>query len=216
MVRINEFGEIVRDDPKASRGRPSPPPAPPPPPAPVRPSTDGPGPVILGSILLGVLLLGGLGALAGYGAGSHWLATESVEPAKWSKSLGSFFHCLFVASWSRHSVHHAIQDVTIPVRILLVVAAGIGVLVAMFGEKNLPSENEIWGPFVGLVFLTVLATMLTNALVRVLVYLLAHPATWFVNEISGPWSGAIVVGLCWAVIGAVIGLIAGIILVVVD
>src|SRR5262245_50067303 len=113
MVRINEFGEIVRDDPPANRPRP---PAPSPPPT---RNADGPGRV-LRMMIVGTVVLGLLGAAAGYGAGARWFRTDLPESGKWYRGVGSFWHAVHIASWSRHPVHHAIQDATMPLRVLLV------------------------------------------------------------------------------------------------
>jgi hypothetical protein len=208
VVRINEFGEIIREDAPPSRS-PSPPPSAPPPPPPPSTGNDKGG-VVGGMTILGAVLFGALGALGGYGAGERWFATEAVESATWGKGFGTFFHCLFIASWSADPVHHAMQDVSIPLRVLLIGIAGIGLLIACFNQKP-PSNEESGG--CSLLFAVLVMVLLGAAgaslLVRLLTYALTYPVTWFLDSIDGPWTGLLVVGLCWAVIGGVLGLIVG-------
>jgi hypothetical protein len=205
VVRINEFGEIIRDDAPAPRP-PSPPPSAPPPP----PSTgNDKGGVVFGMMIFGAVVLGGFGALGGYGAGERWFATEAVESATWWKGFGHFFHSLFIASWSADPVQHALQDVSIPLRVLLIAIVAIGLLISVFSEKQTPGENNGYVMLFGVLVMVLLGAALASLLVRLLIYALTYPVTWFLDVIDGPWTGLLVVGLCWAVIGGVLGLIVG-------
>lgn len=208
MVRINEYGEIIRDDAPPSIS-PTPPPSPPaPPPRPPQVRNQGrPGPV-LGMMIACAVVLGFLGGIVGFVAGNRWMKTEVPAAGQWNKSIRSFVHTVHIASWSSHPVHHAIQDATIPLRVLLCIAAGIGLMVAVFSDGP-PLDNEGCGVLIFLGGVIVLGTALVGAVVRLLFYLLALPVTWFVNELSGPWTGLFLVGFCWAVIGAGIGLPIG-------
>jgi hypothetical protein len=160
--------------------------------------------------ILGALLFGVFGAVGGYGAGERWFATEVVESATWSKSFGSFFHCLFIASWSADPVQHVMQDVSIPLRVLLIGIAGIGILIACFNQKT-PSNEESGGCALVFVvaFMVLLGAAGASLLVRLLIYALTYPVTWFLDSIDGPWTGLFVVGACWAVVGGILGLILG-------
>ena len=205
MVRINEFGEIIREDAQPPRP-PSPPPSAPPPPPRTGNKNDG---VVFGMMILGAVLFGALGALAGYGAGDRWFATNVVESATWGKSFGSFFHSLFIASWSADPVQHAMQDVSIPLRVLLIGVTAIGLLIAVYRDKQPTNDKDGCGMLFGVLVMVLLATALVSLLVRLLIYALTYPVTWFLDAIDGPWAGLFVVGLCWAVIGGVLGLIVG-------
>jgi hypothetical protein len=207
VVRINEFGEIIREDVPTPRA-PSPPPSAPPP---QRPSGTGndKGGIVGGMMILGAVIFGILGAVGGYGAGERWFATDAVESATWGKSFGTFFHCLFIASWSADPVQHAMQDVSIPLRILLVALIAIGLLISVFSEKPTSTENDGCSMLFGVLIMLVIAGALVSVAVRLLIYALTYPVTWFVDTIDGPWTGLFVVGAVWAVIGGILGLIVG-------
>src|SRR5262245_14808808 len=72
------------------------------------------------SFLLGAVVLGALGCLAGHGAAERWIVTRPVERASWGESPTAFIHSLFIASWSAEPVRHGLQDVTVPLRVLVV------------------------------------------------------------------------------------------------
>ncbi len=204
MTRINEYGEIIRDSVPAGPGRQA------------RPAPTGLAPagqndfrsVVGGMMLASALLLGALGMLVGHGAGARWCRTEPAAEGAWKKDVASFLRTVYLASWSRQPVQHAVADASTPVRLVVIVAAALVLTIALAWSAT-PSERL--GMLASGLFWSVPLSILLSVLLRLLFYLLTWPVTWFVNDISGPSVGLAVVGLSYAVLGAMIGFPVGLI-----
>jgi hypothetical protein len=196
MTRINQFGEIVRDT------------------APPAPTTVGRSTarqqyfwaVVGGVMLAGAVLLGALGMLVGYGAGERWCHTEPAAEGAWQKGVGSFFHTVYLASWSSQPVQHAVSDASTPVRLVVVAAVLLWLTVVIVRSA---APNEQFGTLGSALFWDVPLSMALSALLRLVFHLLTWPVTWFVGDVSGPYVGMFAVGLGYTVVGAVLGFFVG-------
>jgi hypothetical protein len=140
------------------------------------------------------------GVFLGFAGGNGWFFKDAIDQAEKeatergdevNKPIGMFIGRFLMGRLSRHPVQIAVQDAAIPLFPLALI-----VCMAYFGTG--------WNTKA---FIGSLVFCLICCLVRVLVWLSTWPITVFVDHLTSPAQGAILIGLSFGLWGIPIGLL---------